>query len=180
YLLPVFFVITKATRAMPPAAIWLIGAVLEIAHVGFDVSTGWTVIDEFAARFVYFYTGYLLAPWIFALAGPVHARPALAGLALAGWALLDGVAVFGGWSKLPLVSLGLGLIGAAAVVSFSALLAKASLFAPLRLCGRNSIVIYLAFFLPMATTRVLLLETEMIGDIGVVSLIVTTAGVLGA
>jgi len=180
YLLPVFFVVTKATRAVPPAVIWLIGAVLQVAHVSFDVATGWTVIDEFAGRFVYFYTGYLLAPRIFALAALVQARPVLAGLALAGWALLDGVAVFGGWSTLPLVALGLGLAGAAAVVAISALLAKAALFEPLRFCGRNSIVIYLAFFLPMAATRVLLLKTGVIVDIGVVSLIVTTAGVVGA
>jgi uncharacterized membrane protein YcfT len=180
YLLPVFFVVTKATRALPPAAIWLTGAALEIAHVGFDLSTGWTVIDEFAARFVYFYTGYLMAPRIFALAALVQARPAFAGLALAGWALIDGVAVFGGWSTLPVVSLGLGLIGAAAVVSFSALLAKAALFDPLRFCGQNSIVIYLAFFLPMAATRTLLLKTGIIADIGLVSLVVTTAGVVGA
>jgi uncharacterized membrane protein YcfT len=54
------------------------------------------------------------------------------------------------------------------------------LFDPLRFCGRNSIAIYLAFFLPMAATRVLLLKTGVIADIGVVSLIVTIAGVLGA
>ncbi len=180
YLLPVFFVITKATRALPPAAIWVVGAALEIAHVGFGMSTGWTVIDEFAARFVYFYTGYLLAPRIFALAALVQARPALAGLVLAGWAVVNAVAVFGGWSTLPVVSLGLGLIGAAAVVSFSALLAKAALFDPLRFCGRNSIAIYLAFFLPMAASRTFLLGSGVIADIGAVSLIVTTAGVLGA
>jgi uncharacterized membrane protein YcfT len=180
YLLPVFFIVTKATRALPPAVIWLIGAALEIAHVALGVSTGWTVVDEFAARFVSFYTGYLLAPRIFGLAALVQARPALAGLALAGWALLDGVAVFGGWSTLPLVSLGLGLIGAAAVVSIAALLAKAALFDPLRFCGQHSIAIYLAFFLPMAATRSLLLKSGIIGDIGAVSLIVTTAGVVGA
>jgi uncharacterized membrane protein YcfT len=180
YLLPVFFIVTKATRGVPPAAIWLVGAALEIAHIGFGLSTGWTVIDEFAARFVYFYTGYLVAPRIFALAALVQARPALASLALAGWALLDGLAVFGGVSQLPLVSLGLGLVGAGAVVSFSALLAKAAAFDPLRFCGRNSIVIYLSFFLPMAATRTLLLSTGAIGDIGAVSLIVTAAGVLGA
>ena len=32
------------------------------------IDTGWTVIDEFARRFVYFYTGYLFAPRIFAFA----------------------------------------------------------------------------------------------------------------
>jgi uncharacterized membrane protein YcfT len=176
YLLPIFFVVTKATRGLPPAAIWLIAAALEIA----PIATGWTVIDEFASRFVYFYTGYLFAPRIFALAALVQARPALAGAGLAGWAVLNGVAVFAGYAQLPFVSLALGLIGAGAVVSFAALLAKATLFAPLRFCGRHSIVIYLAFFLPMAATRTLLLKTGVLGDIGVVSMIVTAAGVLGA
>src|SRR6202140_5034812 len=43
YLLPVFFVITTATRNMHPAAIWGMAALLEMLHV----ATGWTVIDEF-------------------------------------------------------------------------------------------------------------------------------------
>ena len=176
YLLPLFAVVVKATRRMPPAAIWLVGAALEIAHI----ETGWTVIDEFANRFVYFYTGSLLAPQIFTLAAFVQARPAVAGLGLAAWSVLEGVAVFAGYSELPLISLGLGLVGACAVVSISALLAKVHGLDALRFCGKNSIVIYLAFFLPMASTRVLLLKTGVIADIGVVSLIVTTAGVLGA
>ncbi len=45
----------------------------------------------------------------------------------------------------------------------------------LRYCGEHSIVIYLAFFLPMAVTRTLLLKTGLIPDIGVISLIVTVA-----
>ncbi len=43
YLLPIFFVVTKLTRNVPPLAIWLVAAALEMAHV----ATGWTVIDEF-------------------------------------------------------------------------------------------------------------------------------------
>jgi uncharacterized membrane protein YcfT len=50
----------------------------------------------------------------------------------------------------------------------------------LRYCGEHSIVIYLAFFLPMAVTRTVLLKTGLIADIGVISLIVTVAGVAGA
>jgi hypothetical protein len=38
----------------------------------------------------------------------------------------------------------------------------------------------LAFFLPMALTRTVLLKTALIGDIGTVSLLVTIAGVVGA
>src|SRR5262249_4793920 len=86
FLLPIFFVVAKATRSVPPWAIWLIAAALEIAHARETIATGWTVIDEFAARFVYFYTGYLLAPQIFALAARVQAHRGVAGLALAVWA----------------------------------------------------------------------------------------------
>ena len=50
----------------------------------------------------------------------------------------------------------------------------------LRVCGEHSIVIYLAFFLPMAATRTLLLHAGLIRDIGTISLLVTIVGVLGA
>ncbi len=81
---------------------------------------------------------------------------------------------------MPFVSLALGLVGACAVVTVSALMALRDLFRPLRYCGRNSIVIYLAFFLPMAATRALLLKTGVIADIGTMSVIITAAGVLGS
>src|SRR4029434_1382723 len=70
YLLPIFFVVTKLTRRIAPILIFAVAALLESAHV----VTGWTVIDEFAARFVYFYTGYWLAGYTFALAGPSARR----------------------------------------------------------------------------------------------------------
>src|ERR1700751_370103 len=47
YLLPIFFVATKLTRKVPALAIWTAPAGLEMVHV----ATGWTVIDEFCARF---------------------------------------------------------------------------------------------------------------------------------
>jgi uncharacterized membrane protein YcfT len=50
----------------------------------------------------------------------------------------------------------------------------------LRFCGEHSIVIYLAFFLPMAATRTLLLRTGLIPGIGTISLIVTIVGVAGS
>src|SRR5215213_2622203 len=71
YLLPIFFVVTKLTRGLPDMVIWVVAAALEIA----PIATGWTVIDEFAGRFVYFYTGYLLATRFFQIAAAVQARP---------------------------------------------------------------------------------------------------------
>jgi uncharacterized membrane protein YcfT len=176
YLLPVFFVVTKATRRMPPLPIWGVAALLEMAHI----ATGWTVIDEFCARFVYFYSGYLFADYVFALSDRARARPelALAGLAL--WALVNGGLVKFGFSEWPLISLALGLAGAGAIITIGTLLARAHWLTFLRFFGEHSIVIYLAFFLPMATTRTLLLKTGLIHDIGTISLVVTIVGVAGA
>ncbi|MCS3764199.1 acyltransferase family protein [Bradyrhizobium centrosematis] len=176
YLLPIFFVVTKLTRKMPPLAIWLIAAALETSRS----TTGWTTIDEFSARFVYFYSGYLFAPYVFALSDRARKHPALALAALATWALVNAGLVAWGASEWAIVSLLLGFAGACAIITMGTLLARANWMNALRFCGEHSIVIYLAFFLPMATTRTLLLRSGIIPDIGTVSLIVTVAGVLGA
>jgi uncharacterized membrane protein YcfT len=184
YLLPIFFVVTKLSRQLPtsfgphamPYAILGAAAVLEMTHV----ATGWTVIDEFCARFVYFYSGYLCADYVFALSNRARARPSLALAGLALWALVNGGLVWFGFSEWPLVSLMLGLAGACAIIISGTLLARAHWLDFLRFCGEHSIVIYLAFFLPMASTRTLLLKTGLIHDIGAVSLVVTVVGVVGA
>ena len=176
YLLPVFFVVTKLTRKVPPLAIFLVGAALEIA----PIHTGWTLMDEFASRFVYFYAGYWLAPHIFRFADVMLARPVAAFAGLVLWALVNGVLVFAGYGDLPFMSLALGLAGAAAVVTAATLLAQSHFCGWLRYCGANSIVIYLAFFFGMAASRVVLLKTGIITDLGTVSALVTTAGVIGA
>ena len=152
-------------------------AALEMAHV----ATGWTVIDEFCARFVYFYSGYLFADYVFALSDRARARPALALAGLALWALDQRrpgrcrASANGRWSRSRS-----GFAGAGAIIAIGTLLARMQWLNFLRYCGEHSIVIYLAFFLPMAATRTLLLRTGLIHDIGTISLIVTIAGVVGA
>jgi len=176
YLLPIFFVLTRLTRTANPAVIWGLAAALEIL----PIHTGWTVIDEFAGRFVYFYTGYLMAPAIFAMAKAAQDAPLRGFALLCAWGVVNGALVFAGYSDLPFVSLALGLAGAVAVVHIAALLARWRAFEPLRYCGENSIVIYLAFFLPMAATRAVLVKTHIVPDIGTEALIVTAAGVIGS
>jgi uncharacterized membrane protein YcfT len=176
YLLPVFFIVTKLLRSAPPLAVWVVTAALETAHV----VTGWTVIDEFCARFVYFYSGYLLASYVFALSDRSRERSALALAGLALWALVNGGLVIADFSHWPLVSLALGFAGAGAIIVMGTLLARMQWLNFLRYCGEHSIVIYLAFFLPMAVTRTVLLKTSVITDIGTISLLVTVAGVAGA
>jgi uncharacterized membrane protein YcfT len=152
------------------------------------IETGSFLLDEFCERWVYFLAGYLLSARIFALAAwaPANARPALLGLAL--WAVVNGLLAlsasplssFPTFAELPLVSLLLGLAGAVAIVVGSSLLAAYARQAaePLRYCGENSIAIYLAFFLPMAATRTILIKTGIIADVGMVSLLVLLAAVV--
>jgi uncharacterized membrane protein YcfT len=176
YLLPIFFVVIKLTRRVPAILIFAVAVLLESAHV----ATGWTAIDEFCARFVYIYSGYLFADYVFALSDRARAHPALALVGLAVWALVNGGLVASGVSERPIISLALGLAGACAIVTMGTLLARMQWLNFLRFCGEHSIVIYLAFFLPMASTRTLLLKTGLIHNIGLISLIVTIAGVTGA
>jgi uncharacterized membrane protein YcfT len=174
YLLPIFFVVTKALRDVPQLWLWCAAAFLQIAQV----HTGWIVIDEFCSRFVYFYSGYVLAPYVFDFAETVLANQR-AGLAfLTSWAVFEAVMVFGGYSELPVVNLGLGFLGVGAVVAASVLLSARAWALPLRYAGENSIVVYLAFFLPMAVTRTALLKFAPDLDLGTVALIVTVAGVV--
>ncbi|ABD90377.1 acyltransferase family protein [Rhodopseudomonas palustris] len=176
YLLPIFFVVTKATKRLPPAAIWLVAAALEMTHL----STGWTVIDEFAARFVYFYSGYLFAAKVFALSDYARARPRWAMAALVLWAIANAAIIYDGCSNWPVISLLLGFAGACAIIVTGTLLARRRWLNGLRFCGEHSIVIYLAFFLPMVIARLSLLKFAPFLGVGTISLLVTIAGVVGA
>ena len=182
YLLAVFSVVTKLLRGVSPALLIAVAAALQVA----PVHTGWTLPDEFCARWVYFLAGYLFAPAIFRLAEAAVARRGFALAGLTAWALVNGffalspspAAGYPTLAGLPIVSLALGAAGAVAVVTIAALMTQTPAAAPFRYCGRHSIAIYLAFFLPMAATRAVLLKTGLTADAGVVSAIVTAAAVL--
>ena len=176
YLLPIFFVVSKVLRSVSPVAVWLSAAMLEAS----GIHTGYVVIDEFASRFVYFYSGYVLAPLVFDLAKLVGENPLKSVAGLAGWAVLNGYLVQAGYADLPFMSLMLGFAGAGAVIAVSVLLCRIEWGKALAYCGENSIVIYLAFSVPMAATRVVLLKLGWISDLGSVALLVTTASLAGA
>ena len=174
YLLPVFFLTTRLTRSIPPVIVWLVAAALEIA----PIETQWTLIDEFAGRFVYFYSGYLLSASILRGAAWSRSQTALVLAGLAAWFAANLLLVHAGLSTEYGISLALGFAGAAAVVAIAVLLAKSHMFESLRYCGQNSIVIYLAFFLPMVITRIALVKTHTITDPGTVAALVTTMAVV--
>lgn len=169
YHLALFFLVTRLLRGVAWPIVWLAAAALEVA----PIHTGSMLIDEFASRFVYFYSGYIFADWIFRLRDVMDARPLIAVAGVAAWALLNGWLVASGHATLPLVSLGLGFAGAWAVITIAALLAKTAAAAPLSWFGARSLYIYLAFALPMAATRIVLLKLGIVEDVGTISLVVT-------
>lgn len=183
YLLAVFSVATKLLCRVPASLLLACAALLQIA----DIRSESTLIEEFCARYVYFVGGYMFAERIFALADGVRRRASSALCGLAAWAALEAWLALTPSSRpgyptlasLPLVSFALGAAGALAIVSAAALLCRIGgpLTEALRACGRRSIVIYLAFSLPMAATREILVRSGVVSDIGLVSLAVIAAAV---
>jgi uncharacterized membrane protein YcfT len=184
YVLPLFFVVTKLARAtgVPNWALWLGAAALQT----FPVHTGWEAIDHYGAQyFVFFLSGYMLAPRIFKLAEWTRENAGLTLALLSGWFIFNmGIAFepshlagIDTIADVPGLRIAFGLIGAVAIVSLAAVLSRLDAARFIRYAGQNSIVLYVSFVLPMAATRILLLKTGLIQDVGVVSLIVTSVAV---
>jgi uncharacterized membrane protein YcfT len=174
YILPIFFVVAKSVRRLPAPLVIGAAALLQIM----PHEMGWYIGQEFCERFVFFLAGSVFAHRVFAFAALVDGHRRLALLGLLAWALVNGGLVAAGIAAWPGIGLALGSAGALAVVTVAVLLARLPATEGLRYCGENSIVIYLAFFIPMASLRWVLLRTGVIDDLGTVSLLVTAVSVV--
>jgi uncharacterized membrane protein YcfT len=176
YLLPLLFVVVKLTKFVPPLLIFIMAAMLEIAHI----KTGSIVIDEFAARFVYFYVGYWLANTIFEFSDSVRGmNGVLVGSGIIIWGVFEMLMVSHGFSSWRGISLLLGFIGTGALIATSVLIAKTKYLIFLRYCGQYSLVIYLAFSLFMGTMRVFLIKFLPNLDPHIITLACLLSGVFG-
>ena len=181
YILPIFFLVTRAVRRLPAAAVTIAALILQML----PIHTGVVVIDEFASYYVWFFIGYAYSEHIFRLADLMKTRlPASLAFSVIA---LGAIRFFTEWtpgggtaaSMLPGVSFALGLAGAAALIAICAALDRYRMARAVHWCGAHSIVIYLAFFLPMAASRVILVKSGLIDDVGAVSLLVWIAAVVG-
>lgn len=184
YILPIFFLVTRLTRNVPVWLMLAVGAVLEIA----PISTGHLLVDEFASRFVYFYAGYALAAYAFALADKASTRPWLGVAGLLVWGIVNALAVFNSVevmgetysiARLPIISLILGGLGALAVITTAALVTRTFVGRGFSYMGARSIVIYLAFFFPMVIVREMGVRFGLVPDTGLLSLLTTLAATAG-
>lgn len=178
HMLAIFYMVTRVLRRAPKALVLLVAAILQIAFALQWIDTGWSVADRFFDRYVYFFAGYALAPWIFAFARHVRSWPRAALLGLFLWGVSNWLLTSTDRDTLPIVSLLLGFAGAAAIVSAGSLLAMQTWTNWLRYCGANSIVIYLSFFLPMKVAIKLLTFSGIISDVGMASAVITTFSVI--
>ncbi|MDB5540739.1 MAG: acyltransferase [Devosia sp.] len=188
YMLAVYSLAAKLlyTFKVPHWAAFAVAAALQI----FPVTTHITLIDYFAAYFVYFYAGYAFAPLAFRIVAAAQSKPLYAALALGAYALIEGYLVFAGgaemhprgitmgYAALPVVHLALGFIGSLAVCLTAALLIRLPWMGWLRWLGEHSIVVYLSFSIPMAASRTLILKTGLITDVSTVSIIVLSTALL--
>ncbi|KKB10494.1 acyltransferase [Devosia geojensis] len=188
YMLAVFSAATKLVHdwRIPHWAVLAAGAVLQIA----PIETGLYAVDQFAEYFVYFYAGYALAPLIFRLAGWAAENIGLACIGLAAWAAINTGLVFSpgfavepagsvmGIAGLPGVRLVLALVGSVALCVIAVLLSRLPFMEWLRWLGARSIVVYLAFALPMAVTREILVRLGVIDDTSVLSILVMASAVI--
>lgn len=183
YLLPMFFVVTKLARH---ASVWLVLAAAAALNA-WSPQSGWLAIDEFAHRYVFFFAGYAFGPLLFAGAAQAQRAPdiAIAGAGAAFGLIAAAVALASGdaeaLGKVPGLGLLLGALGAAALIGVAGAFSETMIGKAVRYCGERSIVIYLAFFLPMAAARIALVHSGLIGsqiDVGAASALVTLLAIV--
>ena len=182
YVLAFFGLTAKIayTFKIPHWVMLAIAAAMQIAPID---GPGYA-IDYYAEYLVYFYSGYVFAPYIFKLVNWFITRPWLIALTLGAWAIVNAIMVFlpsfkanpggfeMGFASLPGVHLIMALVGALAVCLSAALLSRFDWMNWLRWMGQHSIVIYLGFSLPMGISREVLLRTGILTDTGPLSLVV--------
>ena len=182
YALAVFSVATKLLRRLPPLCLLAVAAILQVL----PVETSWLFLNELCERWVYFVAGYLFAPHVFRFAGWASSHASLAAAGLIVWAGVNGVlalTTIGGPGSMTVAAVpGVGLLagaaGAVAITVLAALLSTGRLGSPLRYVGSKSLAVYLTFFLPMAFTRLLLIQLWPEADAGIVAATVTLAAVI--
>ena len=187
YMLAVVSAATKLLHDLraPKWAVFAIAAVLQMA----TIQTGSYLVDQFAEYFVFFYAGYVLAPQLFRLADWAAGHVALALVGLAVWAILNAALVFSpgfamhpihpvmGYAGLPGIHLVLALVGTAALCVLAALLTRLPVMNWLRWMGSKSLVVYVAFVLPMGISRTLLIKLG-IDDATVLSLAIMAISIV--
>ncbi len=179
YVLALFSLAVRLLRAWPPLLVLAIAAALQLAMPAHDIS--FKLGDKFCRYFVFFVVGYLFARHLFRLTDWARAHPRTNWAIFAVWFAWNGGMVARGLTFLPGMQLLMGCIGAVAIMLLATRLAEFQSTTALRWLGRNSIVIYLGFVVPLGLMRSFVVASAGGGlDAGTLSLLVTVLSVAGA
>ncbi len=168
YILPFYFVVTRLLNHGPGWFMIAVGIALFLPAVHTEIYA----IDLFCHYYIYFVIGYLCSDHIFKLAAFARKRvlPTLALMLF--FAMLNILAMKAGVQVFPAFALPLGLIGMVAIISMCAVLSDTPVGELLRFCGQRSLYIYVAFFLPMGVSRMVLIKSGLIANSDLISVAV--------
>lgn len=186
YMLAVLGCATKLLHdwRVPHWAVLAVAAILQMA----PITTGSYAVDQFAEYYFYFYAGYAFAPQLFRLAQWTNHNTAAALVAVLAWALANAALVFNGgfimdpvhpipgFASLPGLHLALALIGSIALCLIAALLTRLPWMTWLQWMGGKSLIVYVAFVLPMGIARIILLRLGLT-DPNLLSLVVLATAI---
>lgn len=187
YVLPVMFLIVRWTRNVSPALVLVAAIDLHIlasTHADgglYALSadlTGSFAVDSLSLFTVFFLIGHQFRARIIAFADWCQANITVAMLLLAVWAVGNYATVASGWAERPGAIFVVGLAGGLAIVAISALTAVSAIGSLIAALGQRSLAVYLAFAIPMAATRLVLIKLGFVENVGWLS-IVTTGAALG-
>ncbi len=173
YVLATFFLATRALKDLPPALLVLGAIALKLLHI----DTGWMVIDSFASQYIFFIAGYLGSAHILRLATEAKSHPIIVLFGASVFAAWNIAMINFGWAEDPAYGLAAGISGSIAIIALCAILAEYRLLNFIRYIGSRSLYIFLAFFIPMAISRIALIKTGLIPEINIFAFLVTVFSV---
>ncbi|RWD55384.1 MAG: acyltransferase [Mesorhizobium sp.] len=188
YMLAVFGLVARILRELGVAH-WIVIAVAGALQMWAPHLESYA-LTQFAAYFVFFYLGFVMAPLVFRLVAWTQDRPAIAVAGLFAWAIVNGLLVYSpgyavepvgmqmGLAAWPPLHLALAVAGAVALCVAGGFLSKFASMEWLRWLGEHSLVVYVAFTIPMSIFRGLALASGLLTDTGMLSLAVLLVSVI--
>lgn len=187
YILPFLMLGTRLAQGRAAVAI-IVGAIF-LHFVAANYPTGGafamasqmtssTTVNSFALFFIFFLAGYFGHQLIKDIAYLVDKFPLVSLFALAVWAIVHSAALHFGITDVPGFTLLFGVAGGLAVAVSAILIVHAGGLGWLSYCGRHSLAIYLAFVIPMAATRELLVQTGVLMQPDLLAIVTLGAAIL--
>ncbi|MBZ9906104.1 acyltransferase family protein [Mesorhizobium sp. BR115XR7A] len=188
YMLAVFGLAAKLLRQLAVPA-WIVIPIAAGLQMWAPHPDSYAV-EQFAAYFVFFYVGFVMAPLVFRLVEWTQARPALTVSGLVLWAVVNGLLVYSsgyamqpvgmqiGLAAWPPLHLVLAVAGAVALCVLGGFLSKFPAMEWLRWLGEHSLVVYVAFTIPMSLFRGAALASGLLTDTGLLSLAVLLVSII--